>query len=187
MSATTAAVFSGARSISSGGWPAMPSDRRVDEQIGLVRASCGNSRPDARASSPRPNRAASASARARGAIDDRDALDAARQQRVDDRARRAAGAQDDGGRGLARASPARSASRLARKPATSVLSPHSAPSSRHSVLTAPDGAARPRSSRSQAAKAASLCGTVTLAPTRPSRRSRRRKRRNPPGGTANRS
>ncbi len=57
-------------------------------------------------------------------------------------------------------------SRLARKPAGSVLAPTSLPSSSQSVFSAPVASAA-GSRRVTAANAASLWGTVTLPPTKP--------------------
>ena len=155
--------------------------RRIDEEIGAREpmrqlAPGGRGRPAAEARRQRLGALGRA-------VDDGDALEAVGKQGVDDRARRAAGAQHDGGPG--RAPPAGApSSRLARKPATSVLSPQSAPSWRHRVLTAPEPSASP-ASRSHAANAASLCGTVTLAPTKDRGRSRRRTRRTRPAARRN--
>jgi len=78
--------------------------------------------------------------------------------------------------------PAAQASRLARKPSTSVLVERNSPLSIQSVLAAPT--ARARASGNDSASARSLCGMVTLAPTKPCADSRRTKSEKPSGGTA---
>ena len=122
------------------------------------------SRPRA---TPAPNRAASASARATRAVDDDGCRATPRSiSAADDGPRRAAGAEHDGA--CRRAVPAgrAPASRLARKPCASVLSPE-----QPSVLEPErvDGAEAPRDRRRRVdeAKAASLCGMVTLPPAKP--------------------
>ena len=99
----------------------------------------------------------------RRAVDDVDLADAALDQAIDDarapsRRRRARPL-----RRRASPSPAPQASRLAVKPSTSVLVESRRPLSYQSVLAAPT--ARARSSGSDIASAASLCGMVMLAPT----------------------
>ena len=121
-------------SMSSGGWPAMPRIVALTSRPASA-SSCGNSSQVA-ARAAGPKRSASATARARVRLTRRRARSRARPARGRSRAPRRPRPSPRRCR-RDRRQPGASASRLARKPATSVLSPHSAPSSRHSVLTAP--------------------------------------------------
>lgn len=91
-----------------------------------------------------------------------DALDAAVEQRPDDRARRAAGAEDDRLPGAI--PPAGDASSsAAMKPIESEFVDRNRPFSNHIALAAP--IARARSSGSVSLSAISLCGIVAVPPT----------------------
>ena len=144
-----------------------PAVRAMPSVVVLTRsAGIGKRRGPARPSgglNAAPNAWRRASARLDGAIDDDDALDAARDETVDHGARRAAGAEHDRLSSASRSQPGAQASRLSKNPSTSVLVERSTPPSSHNVLAAPT--ARARSSGCDSASAASLCGTVTLAPT----------------------
>ena len=146
----------------------------------------GKSLPGRGASSADRNCPASASARARRSVDDDDPHSKPRDIRaVDDRPRRAARADHDGQSPSGRAHPGASVVEIGEKPRDiGVVAPQRAALAPERV----DGAeclAPSAVSRSHAANAASLCGTVTFAPTSPSapidggetRRTRQRRHR----------